>query len=42
MSVMPSRAVEEPTAHRPQYWFAFLIWVGVIAASVMAVIAAAA
>jgi hypothetical protein len=42
MSVMLSKAVEDVTAHRPQYWFAILIWMAVIAASVVAVTAAVA
>lgn len=41
MSVMSSKAVEEATAHRPHYWFAAFIWMGVLAASAMAVLAAA-
>lgn len=40
MSVMSSKAVEETTVRRPHYWFAALIWMGVLAASAMAVIAA--
>lgn len=42
MSVMVSKAVGQATAQRPQYWFAILIWVAVIAASVVAVTAAVA
>ena len=42
MSVMTSKTVEESMARRPQYWFAALIWLGVLAASAIAVIAAAA
>jgi hypothetical protein len=42
MSVMSSKAVEQATAHRPQYWFAIAIWIAVIVASVVAVTAAVA
>jgi hypothetical protein len=41
MSVMTTKTVEESTARRPHYWFAALIWMGVLAASAMAVLAAA-
>jgi hypothetical protein len=42
MSVMLSKAIEQATAHRPQYWFAIVIWIAVIVASVVAVTAAVA
>jgi len=42
MSVLLSKAVEQAAAQRPQYWFALLIWMAVIAASVVAVTAAVA
>lgn len=40
MSVMSGKTVEETMARRPRYWFAALIWVGVLIASAVAVIAA--
>jgi hypothetical protein len=42
MSVMLSKAVEQTTAHRPQYWFVIVIWIAVVIASVVAVTAAVA
>jgi hypothetical protein len=42
MSVMLSKTIEQAATHRPQYWFAIVIWIAVIAASVVAVTAAVA
>lgn len=42
MSVMPSKTIEEAAARRPHYWFATLIWLAVIVASVAAVATAVA
>jgi hypothetical protein len=41
MPVMSSN-VEHATAQRPHYWFAIMVWIAVIAASVVAVTAAVA
>jgi len=41
MPAMPNE-VELSTAQRPQYWFAIVIWLAVIAASAVAVTAAVA
>lgn len=37
MSVMLSKDLEQTIAQRPQYWFAILIWIAVLAASAVAV-----
>ena len=42
MPTITGKAVEQATARGPQYGFAILIWVGVVVASVVAIIAAVA
>lgn len=42
MPITQDAVVTEATARRPRYWFAALIWMAVIAASLAAVAAAVA